>query len=264
MTPQERRLVDELFDKLATLERAPREPDAEEAIHSGLQRAPNAIYPLVQTVLLQEEALRRAQERIRELESDTAPDAEEGGGFLDSMRETIFGGGNPRPRGAVPPVNRNGRPMGVPDAFRNAGPSQGAMGQPPMPAASQPGAAQGGGSFLGTAAATAVGVIGGSLLFNSVKDLMGGGKETGTAQAAAGDTSGSQAGPWGDASSGDLAKQAGLDNVGKPDAGKADTAQAQDQQGYDPHAHDDFEAPYDTADAGGDDYDFDFGDSDFG
>ena len=67
MTPQERQLVDELFDRLARLENAPRDGEAERAISEGLARAPHAIYPLVQTVLVQDEALRRADARIREL-----------------------------------------------------------------------------------------------------------------------------------------------------------------------------------------------------
>ena len=98
MTPQERELVSELFDKLARLEGTPRDPDAERAIADGLARAPNAIYPLVQTVLVQDEALKRADARIRELTGeDEAP--REGGGFLDSMRNALTGS-----RGSVPSV----------------------------------------------------------------------------------------------------------------------------------------------------------------
>ena len=57
MTPQERQLVDELFDRLSKLENAPRDPDAIAAIMHGLRKAPGAIYALVQTALLQDEAL---------------------------------------------------------------------------------------------------------------------------------------------------------------------------------------------------------------
>ena len=60
MTPQERQMVDDLFDRLARLETAPREAAAEHAIANGLARAPHAIYPLVQTVLVQDEALKLA------------------------------------------------------------------------------------------------------------------------------------------------------------------------------------------------------------
>src|SRR5262249_18355737 len=118
MNPQERQLVDDLFDRLARLETAPRDAAAERAIAEGLARAPNAIYPLVQTVLVQDEALKRADARIREL---TGEDANEpaSGGFLDSMREVITGrptatsvprGGPAASNEPDPPRNTGGAP----------------------------------------------------------------------------------------------------------------------------------------------------------
>src|ERR1700750_2226228 len=104
MTPQERQLVDDLFDKLARLERNPRDRDAERAIEDGLQIAPNAVYALVQTVLVQDEALKRADARIRELSGEAEP-AQSGGGFLDTMRAALGGGAS---RGSVPSVRSGG------------------------------------------------------------------------------------------------------------------------------------------------------------
>src|ERR1041384_2649848 len=98
MTPQERQLVDDLFDRLAKLETAPRDPDAVAAIAQGLRRAPNAVYALVQTTLLQDEALKRANARIQELEGGE-PEQRQSGGFLDSMRDAIFGPTPPRRAG---------------------------------------------------------------------------------------------------------------------------------------------------------------------
>ena len=72
MTPQERQLVADLFDRLATLEGSKRDPQAEALIGEGTRRAPNALYALVQTVLIQDEALRNADARIRELEGGDA------------------------------------------------------------------------------------------------------------------------------------------------------------------------------------------------
>ena len=275
MTPQERRLVEDLFEKLATLETQPREPDAEQTIMAGLRKAPNATYALVQTVLLQDEALRNAAERIRELESAPMEQPQEGGGFLDSMRDTIFGGGS-RQRSSVPPVGGSDRPMGLPPGYRNDNPAAAGYpgaGGPQGGVPQQPAPQQGGGSFLGTAAAAAVGTIGGAMLMNSLGGMFG--KQSGTASAAdlggAKDAGSKDAGPWagsGDASSSDLAKQAGVDNVGQSGAsdhagvsGQSGQGQGQDQgsdQGYDPS-----EDGYDDSDmdAGGD---FDFGDSDLG
>ena len=98
MTPQERQLIDELFDRLSKLEGSPRDRDAEAAIMGGLRRAPNATYALVQTVLVQDEALKRANARIQELEGGGEP--QQSGGFLDSMRDAVFGQSQP-PRGSM-------------------------------------------------------------------------------------------------------------------------------------------------------------------
>lgn len=252
MTPQERKLVEDLFERLATLERNPREADAEDVIRAGLRNAPNATYALVQTVLLQEEALRQANERIRELESAEPPQHQGGGGFLDSMRGAVFGGGNTR--SSVPPVGGD-RPMGVPAGFPRAGDATQAQGGAPYPQQAEPARGGGfGGSFLGTAAAAAAGVIGGTLLMNSLKGAFGGDQ---TQAHSLGNLGGQQASPnpWGDAAGGgDLARQAGLDGIGKP-GGESQRASA-----YEP-AH---EATGEGAELPEDDGDFDIGfDDDF-
>src|SRR5262249_26345553 len=122
MTPQERQLVADLFDRLASLEGERRDPDAERAIAEGLSRAPNAAYALVQTVLVQDEALKRADARIRELEANLGIEPpRENAGFLDNMRDALFGrrdDARDLGRGSVPPVPPGNRPMGVPPGFR--------------------------------------------------------------------------------------------------------------------------------------------------
>src|SRR6266581_7294595 len=104
MTPQERQLVDDLFDRLSRVEGAPRDPDAAAAIAQGLRNAPNAVYALVQTALVQDEALKRADMRIQELEAvaGAAGQQNQSGGFLDSMRDAIFG--QNQQHGSVPNV----------------------------------------------------------------------------------------------------------------------------------------------------------------
>jgi hypothetical protein len=257
MTPQERRLVEELFERLATLENRPREADAEQTIREGLRIAPNATYALVQTVLLQDEALKKADERIRELEGESAP-AQQQGGFLDSMRDTLFG--SQRARTSVPQAGGD-RPMGVPPGFGGGYAQPNAYGQAPMQP-QQP-QASAGGSFLGTAAAAAVGVIGGTMLMNSMRNMLGSNHPASGHSAA--DLSGgnSSANPWGnsDASGSDLARQAGLDHMGQ--SGSGNRAGLLDQQ-------DQNDRPYETAESGyeddsdyEDDGGFDVGDSDF-
>src|SRR5882724_8329684 len=72
MTPEERNLVSDLFGRLAAVENTPRDPDAERVIRDVLRQAHNALYALVQTTLLQDAALKHADERIRALEAQAA------------------------------------------------------------------------------------------------------------------------------------------------------------------------------------------------
>jgi hypothetical protein len=190
MTPQERQLIEELFDRLERLEGQPRDPEAERAIARGLARSPHAIYPLVQTVLVQDEALRMAEDRIRELGGEIEQPGQERG-FLDTVRETLLGP-DPQRRGSVPLV-RPSQPM-----------------QPMQPAQDY---GSRGSSFLGTAAATAAGVIGGSLLINSLSSMMGGDKAHAGTQGF-GDVG--RDSPWGGgARDSELAREAGLDDIGR-------------------------------------------------
>jgi hypothetical protein len=170
MTPQEQQLVNALFARLVQLESASRDPEAERLIANGVKKAPNAAYALVQTTLVQDEALKRADARIQELEAqldDAGQSQRQQGGFLDSMRNALFGGNEPHASG----------PTVRPQAAQRSSP--GTPGDEPQPGYSSPRAAPGipaqpnlpagptfgsGGSFLGTAAATAAGVIGGGLL----------------------------------------------------------------------------------------------------
>src|SRR5258708_15158059 len=129
MTPQERQRIGELFDRLASLENGPRDPDAEAMIREGFRRAPNAAYSLVQTVLVQDEALKAANAHIQEYEraNGTPQHPEPPRGFLDSMRDSIFG--RDEPRGSVPPVPQGAAPRGQP-AVQPGGPSGPGGGQP--------------------------------------------------------------------------------------------------------------------------------------
>jgi hypothetical protein len=204
MTPEERDLVIQLFDRLAALEDAQRDPDAERLIRDGLRQAPNAPYALVQTVLVQDDALKRADARIRELEG-AAP-----------ARETSFLGGDGR-RGSVPSVRAGeaaaAGPSGMSPAWRTGTPAMAPQGAPapeygPAPMGH-------GGSFLGTAAAAAAGMIGGSLLMSGIRSMMG---HSGSAHAAY-DPAAGGASPWaggaGSAAGGELSRQAGLDDIGR-------------------------------------------------
>jgi len=255
MTPQERQLVAELFDRLAALESAPRDPDAERTIAEGLQHAPHATYALVQTALVQDEALKRAHARIQELEGQPPEQQQESRGFLDNMRDALLG--RDERRGAVPPVRPGGagssgvwgQPSGAPPAA-GWGPAMGPTGPAPIGS---------GGSFLGTAAASAAGVIGGAMLLNGIRSMFG----PHSGGAAAFDSGAGAGSPWGGgAANSDLARQAGLDDIGRP--GRDDNAGDDRRAGL--FGGDDQDSDDNNYDDGSDDTDlagdFDGGDSD--
>jgi hypothetical protein len=215
MTPEERNLVTELFDRLATLEDAARDPEAERLIKDGLRQAPNAVYALVQTVLVQDEALKRADARIGELEDELGVRREppRQSGFLDSMRDALFGSRESERQPAA---------MGAPRSSTGSVPSVRPSDVAPMAAAAPPR----GGSFLGTAASAAAGVIGGSLLLDGIRSMMG---QPHGAQAAFNPTIGGTpqtSPPDPNAANTDLARQAGIDDIGRnPDASSSARAQ---------------------------------------
>jgi uncharacterized protein len=275
MTPQEQQLVADLFDRLASLEGQRRDPDAERLIREGLGRAPNSVYALVQSVLVQDEALKRANGRIEELERAISAPAESGGGFLDSMRNAIMG--RDQPRASVPSVRAGGmgssgawgsgpgasQPQGAPQAapqgYPQGYPQQ--QGGYPMGAAPMGG---GGSSFLGTAAATVAGVVGGAMLLDGIRSMMG------SHHSFAGDTGGvahAAASPWdsgGDHGSGNLGHDAGVDDIRGGGGNRAAASDEQSRSGFvsddagnapDDQGDDDFDAGDDAGDMGGGDSD---------
>jgi hypothetical protein len=150
MQAQERELITGLFGRLQPFEAQPRDGEAEALIRDLVARQPSAPYLLVQTVLVQEQALKAAQERIAELEAKAgaAPAAP---GFLGSAPKI-------GPWGASPAAPADA-PQPVPPT------------RSPLQAALAPQSA--GGGFLRSAMTTAAGVAGGALLFEGIRSLMG-------------------------------------------------------------------------------------------
>lgn len=151
MQSQERELIIGLFGRLQPFESQARDPEAEALIREGVQRQPASPYLLVQTVLIQEQALKAAQERIAELEAKAGAAPAAASGFLGSAPK-IGPWGAAQPAAAPPP----------PPVPSTRSPLQAALS--PQPA---------GGGFLRSAMATAAGVAGGALLFEGIRSLMG-------------------------------------------------------------------------------------------
>jgi hypothetical protein len=221
MTPEERKLVVELFDRLAALEDAERDSDAERLVKDGMRQAPNAPYALVQTVLLQDEALKRASARIRDLEGGSQAPARDTS-FLGSMRDGLFGARDGR--GSVPSIrpDAGSSAPGGSSPWRTTGtqPMPGSPASAPGSPVSAPSAAPMGmgGSFLGTAASTAAGVIGGALLLDGIRSMMGHHSGAHAASGAHGayDPAAGGSSPWsGDSADSNLSRQAGVDDIGR-------------------------------------------------
>lgn len=195
MTPDERSLIDGLFDRLDGAAGQPRDADAEALIARRVQRAPYAPYALAQTVIVQDHALQQAHARIQELEEQVSRQAQPAaapassgsflGGFLGGRGTSVPSTGN---RGMVLPQQAQPLPGGytAPGYQQGAGytsPGYPQGGYPqggyPQQAASGPWAQQrsgfGGGGFLQGALTTAAGVAGGALLYDGIRNLMSGG-----------------------------------------------------------------------------------------
>ncbi len=140
MTPDDRRAIDGLFQRIAAVEQRavePRDPDAEALIARRLSDQPSAAYYMAQTVVVQQQALEQAERRIAELEEQV----ERRQGWGQQSRQQPYA-----------------------DERNNPGPwSRGAPGFS-------------GGGFLAGAMQTAMGVAGGVLLGNMIGGLFGAGE----------------------------------------------------------------------------------------
>lgn len=180
MTPEERQMLEGLFDRVKQSSAAPRDREAETFIQQAVQAQPYAPYLLSQAVIVQEEGLKAAAARIQQLEAELEQARAQAqrpaaGGFLGGLF------GSSQPAAAPPPQARSG--SGVPSFGGQRAPFQqlpsgpwggqgGAFGGRPGPFGGAP--AAGGGSFLKGALATAAGVAGGALLFSGISSMMQG------------------------------------------------------------------------------------------
>lgn len=180
LTPEERYAINDLFAKLQANGLDQKDSEAEALINQLMRRTPDGAYMLVQSVLVQEAAIEELEARIGDLEAQLSGSRRpaSGGGFLGGAR-----------RGAASMSRDDERDMGrsgIPPIGSRSGPSAydtsstpiGRNGrEPPVgPGAPQPQASSGGGGFFRTAAAMATGVVGGTLLANSLGGLFGGQK----------------------------------------------------------------------------------------
>jgi hypothetical protein len=173
MTPAERDLIADLFNRLKAADGGARDREAETLIADLVARQPAAVYLLTQTVLVQEQALKAATDRIAELEAAQAP--------VRDAPAPSFLGSAPR---LGPWGSRQVEPTGRPAPYQPQQQQQPAYQAAPAMGSSFGGG--GGGGFLRSALTTAAGVAGGALMFEGVRNLLShGGGPFGSAAAAA-------------------------------------------------------------------------------
>ena len=190
MSPEERQLITGLFDRMRPAAAQQRDRDAESLISDQVRTQPYAPYLLAQTVIVQDQALRAANDKIQQLEDavkkqQPASSQPEDTSFLGGIGRSIFGSPNPEhARPTVPTTGGHG-PAPLPQEpgpYRGQGyPGQGApAGGPWGQAASGAGGmfgggAGGGGGFMKGALGAAAGVAGGVLLADGIRGLFSGG-----------------------------------------------------------------------------------------
>jgi len=145
MTPDERKMLNDLADKISQAQAPPRDPEAEEMIRSQIGKRPDALYLMTQTVLIQNLALQRAQQQIQDLQNRSVPAQASGGSsWLGQQQPSSYTSGGGQQQYSVPA----------------------------QPQYAAPSAGFGGGSsFLRGAAQTAAGVAAGSLAAEAIGSM---------------------------------------------------------------------------------------------
>ena len=210
MSPEERDMIEGVFDRMRSVGRVDKDRDAEALINASVRKIPDSAYMLVQSVLVQQNALEQAEQRIQELEENVAqleaqqqrsqPAPASSGGFLGGL----FGGSKPTlaPEPKSSPWGGSSVPQVGRQSTGYAGPPQGGYNQAPIQQAPPPAA---GGGFMRSAMTTAAGVAGGVLVAGAIGNMMRGHGETGGHQSTSGTSSTSGSGDQGftDASTND-------------------------------------------------------------
>ncbi len=179
MSPEERQLLSSLFDRIRSAAPTPRDADAEAFISQSVREQPYAPYFLAQAVIMQEQGMKAAAERIQQLEAqvhqlqqqgeDDHRQPQQGGSFLGGLG-SLFGGSQAQQqhRPSVPPAGYAQQEGRLYDDYARNAPSP--QQQPVGPWSQQPAPSAGGG-FLRGALGTAAGVAGGVMLAESLSSL---------------------------------------------------------------------------------------------
>jgi hypothetical protein len=158
MTPEEKTLIEGVFNRLAQSGVGTKDLQADAWIRDCTQRTPDAVYGLVQAVVMLEAGLQHAQAQIADLQAQRAASPAAGGSFLPNA------GG---PWGAVQAQSLRAS-ASLPTGYATQPPPSGPWVQSGVPSASPVG------GFLRNAATMAAGVAGGTLIAEGINSLFGG------------------------------------------------------------------------------------------
>lgn len=168
MNADEKTLIENLAQRLRNADLSDIDTEAEKLIQKLMSNQPRAMYLLTQAVLLQEQALKASQAKIKQLEQDHQESRHKKSSFLGGLF-----GSSKQSHSHQQPSYQNGM-GGVPNSSAQANYSQSRGGNYSQPQGGnyyQPSRSS---SFMGQAASTALGVAGGALLFEGVSHMMGG------------------------------------------------------------------------------------------
>jgi len=157
MSPQDRQAIDSVFTRIEEVGRqgAPRDFEAERMIQERIQQNPESAYYLAQTVLIQQEALKNAQQQLQKQSQAPAAAAA------------------PAPAAARAPAAPVSS-LSSSGFGRQAAPEQPAAASSLSSGFGRNNNGGGGGGFLAGAMQTALGVAGGMMLGNMLGGLFGG------------------------------------------------------------------------------------------
>lgn len=176
MNTSEREQLAQFLQQLTQAQAGVKDAEAQSLISRAMVQQPDAAYLLVQRALLQDGAIKVANEHIAALQEELnqlkAPARSSGGGFLDAI-----GWGRAPAAPSAPVAPAAPPPYAAPQASQQA--ALPAAGYYPPSAPAAPAAAPGfqAPSFLTSMATTAAGVAAGAFLFQGIGHLMGGGQQ---------------------------------------------------------------------------------------
>lgn len=175
MQSQEQQLILELAGRLKNTAVNEKDAEADTLIQETIANQKDAVYRLVQAVIVQHLALTKSQqdmnllqEKVQQLESQQLS-GKKSASFLDGLTEKLFGRSNT----TASPQSSNLNQTQMPSPMMAQQPQQPYSAPNTSGFSSNPGFSSGS-SFLGSALTTAAGVAGGMFLFDGIRHMFGG------------------------------------------------------------------------------------------